>query len=430
MNPKNVFTYLFLLYKIGMTFYVYNSILFYVKYIIYYFKVRVDTMSTKPYIGVCTRIVIYSVLAHLVIAGVGFISFMCKLIDETHADNCSLLGMLMAQNIFVLFLEILIVVAIMSVIVYANKKLRKISSEHTADIDNLKKQFQRELEEKNELIRNLTSLYEKNIKSSSQKSEFFYNMSHELKTPLSVILGAIQLISQKYPLDGNDRRKSTRHLITIKQNCYRLLRLINNILDISRIDSGYIKTNMVNCNIVYLVEDITSSVIPYVEQKGLTLEFDTLEEEIITAVDVDKIERIILNLLSNAVKFTNPGGKITVKVAKKFNKVIIKVKDTGIGIPKNMQAAIFERYRQVKNGLTAEIEGSGIGLSIVKSFVALHNGVIKVRSKENKGSEFIISLPIQLCEENQWHDPNGQNSQSRIIEAINIEFSDIYSMTP
>ncbi|HOP93470.1 MAG TPA: ATP-binding protein [Acetivibrio thermocellus] len=115
---------------------------------------------------------------------------------------------------------------------------------------------------------------------------------------------------------------------------------------------------------------------------------------------------------------------------KKFNKVIIKVKDTGIGIPKNMQAAIFERYRQVKNGLTAEIEGSGIGLSIVKSFVALHNGVIKVRSKENKGSEFIISLPIQLCEENQWHDPNGQNSQSRIIEAINIEFSDIYSMTP
>jgi len=73
-------------------------------------------------------------------------------------------------------------------------------------------------------------------------------------------------------------------------------------------------------------------------------------------VDVDKIERIILNLLSNAVKFTNPGGKITVKVAKKFNKVIIKVKDTGIGIPKNMQAAIFERYRQVKNGLTAEIE--------------------------------------------------------------------------
>jgi len=98
MNPKNVFTYLFLLYKIGMTFYVYNSILFYVKYIIYYFKVRVDTMSTKPYIGVCTRIVIYSVLAHLVIAGVGFISFMCKLIDETHADNCSLLGMLMAKT--------------------------------------------------------------------------------------------------------------------------------------------------------------------------------------------------------------------------------------------------------------------------------------------------------------------------------------------
>lgn len=95
-----------------------------------------------------------------------------------------------------------------------------------------------------------------------------------------------------------------------------------------------------------------------------------------------------------------------------------------------MQAAIFERYRQVNNGLTAEIDGSGIGLSIVKSFVALHNGVIKVRSEENKGSEFIISLPIQLCEENQWHDSGNQNSQSKIIEAINIEFSDIYFIAP
>lgn len=206
--------------------------------------------------------------------------------------------------------------------------------------------------------------------------------------------------------------------------------MINNILDLSRIDSGYIKTNLVNCNIVYLVEDITSSVIPYVEQKGLTLEFDTLNEEIITAVDVDKIERILLNLLSNAIKFTNEGGKISVKVANKFNNVIIKVKDTGIGIPQDMQAAVFERYRQVNNDLTAEIDGSGIGLSIVKSFVALHNGTIRVRSEENKGSEFIISMPIHLCEESQWHDPSRQNSQSKIIEAINIEFSDIYSIAP
>lgn len=266
-------------------------------------------MNSKPCIGTCTRIIIYSVLAHLVIAGVGFISFMFKITDESDTDNSVLLDLLLAQNIFILVLEVLISIAVISVIVYAHKKLNKITSQHFDDIENIKKQYQRELEEKNELIRNLTSLYEKTIKSSSLKSEFFYNMSHELKTPLSVILGAIQLISQKYPLDESDRRKSTRHLITIKQNCYRLLRLINNILDISRIDSGYIKTNPVNCNIVYLVEDITSSVIPYVEQKGLTLEFDTLNEEIITAVDIDKIERIILNLLSNAIKFTNREAK-------------------------------------------------------------------------------------------------------------------------
>jgi len=399
-------------------------------YVYLYYKARVDTMNSKPYFGMYTRIIIYLMFAHLIIAGISFISFMYRLTSQTPADSCALLDLLLYQTIFLLMMEVLIIGAIMSVMVYANRKSGNLTSQHTADIENLITQHQRELEEKNEIIQNLTSLYEKTIRSSSQKSEFFYNVSHELKTPLSVILGAIQLISQKYPLDEKDRRKSTRHLITIKQNCYRLLRLINNILDISRIDSGYIKTNLVNCNIVYLVEDITSSVIPYVEQKGLSLEFDTLDEEIITAVDVDKIERIILNLLSNAVKFTNPGGKIFVKVAKKFNNVIIKVKDTGIGIPKNMQAAIFERYRQVQNDLTSEIDGSGIGLSIVKSFVSLHNGVIKVKSKENKGSEFIISLPIHLCEENQWHDSNCQNSQSKIIEAINIEFSDIYSIAP
>ena len=142
--------------------------------------------------------------------------------------------------------------------------------------------------------------------------------------------------------------------------------------------------------------EITESVSPFVEQKGLSIEFDTLDEEIITAVDIDKIERIILNLLSNAIKFTNPGGMIYVKVARKDNDVVIKIIDTGIGIPRDMQSRIFDRYSQVNSELTAEFEGSGIGLSIVKSFVELHNGTIEVKSEVNRGSEFIITLPITL----------------------------------
>ena len=118
-------------------------------------------------------------------------------------------------------------------------------------------------------------------------------------------------------------------------------------------------------------------------------------------MDIDKIERIILNLLSNAIKYTNPGGKISINISEKNNKVHILVKDTGIGIPKHMLNNVFERYQQVDSSLTRGIEGSGLGLSIVKSFVGLHGGTIKVKSEENVGSEFHVILPIKHMEMQQ-----------------------------
>jgi signal transduction histidine kinase len=317
-------------------------------------------------------------------------------------------------------IEISLKIIIIGIVILEHKK-------NKLQIKKLIKQHEKELNEKNEFIESIRALYDKTLRLSTQRTEFFYNISHELKTPLSVILGAIQLIDQKYPLEGNDRRKSSKHLCTIKQNCYRLLRLINNILDIGRLENGYIKINLLNCNIVYLVEEITESVIPFVEQKGLTIEFDTLDEEIITAVDIDKIERIILNLLSNAIKFTNPGGMIYVKVARKGNNVVIQIIDTGIGIPRDMQSRIFDRYGQVSSDLTTEFEGSGIGLSIVKSFVEFHNGSIEVQSEENHGSKFLITLPIMLCDKNYIADQVQNNAQDKIIDTIKIEFSDIYS---
>lgn len=286
---------------------------------------------------------------------------------------------------------------------------------------------QLELEKQKSLLYNMTVLYNQSIEYDRLKTEFFSNISHELKTPLSVILGAIQLIDKSY-LHEPDCRKSDKHNRTIKQNCYRLIRLLNNILDINKLDSGFIKISPVNCNIVYLIEEITQSVVPFAEQKEVFLEFDTENEEIITGVDVDKIERIILNLLSNAIKFTAFGGKVTVCIKTISNKVLISVKDSGLGIPPDMQKSIFERFKQIGSTLTKDFEGSGIGLSLVKSFVELHNGTITVMSEVNKGSEFIIELPITLAStgsENQVVDPKIHN---KIIEAINIEFSDIYSI--
>jgi len=286
---------------------------------------------------------------------------------------------------------------------------------------------QRELEKQNKVIDNLTNLYNDAVEYDRVKTEFFSNISHELRTHLCVILGSIQLIEHKMSSQSSSDVKSSRHIQAIKQNCLQLLRLINNTLDITRIDSGYIKFNPVNCNVVYLVEDITQSVILYAEQKNLSLEFDTESEEIITAVDIDKIERIILNLLSNAIKFTPPEGKISVNVYSAGDKVFISVKDTGCGIPSSMRDLIFERFRQVNNTLTKTSEGSGIGLSLAKCFVELHDGSITVTSDDGKGSEFIVELPIKICESSIEGTPQIYSGESKKTETLDIEFSDIYA---
>jgi anti-sigma regulatory factor (Ser/Thr protein kinase) len=159
-------------------------------------------------------------------------------------------------------------------------------------------------------------------------------------------------------------------------------------------------------------------VAPYAKNKGITLEFDTESEEIFTAVDIDKVERIILNLLSNAIKFTPTGGFITVKVGKSENNVAISVKDTGPGIPKNMQAYVFDRFNQVNSSLTRESEGTGIGLSLVKSFVSLHKGKVELISEENKGCEFIVELPIFMCEQDKLDSIYIKNCQNKILKDI------------
>jgi signal transduction histidine kinase len=306
-----------------------------------------------------------------------------------------------------------------------NKKTNALIQKYEKEKEELIELYKQQIEKKDKYIKKLSAIGKETAKASAEKSEFFYNISHELKTPLTVILGAIQLIDQKNSHIVNEKRYSARQFFVIKQNCYRLLRLINNILDISRIESGYIKTNTSSCNIVYLVEEITQSVVPYAEQKNLYLEFDTSAEEIIACVDIEKFDRILLNLLSNAIKYTEPGGKINVNVSQEKDSFLIKVSDTGIGIPKKRINNIFKRYQQIKNSLTTGIEGSGIGLSIVKSFVELHNGTIEVHSALNKGSEFLIKIPIKKgCTTSQ--KVYRRENDDRIIDSIKIEFSDIY----
>lgn len=252
------------------------------------------------------------------------------------------------------------------------------------------------------------------------KTEFFANLSHELRTPVNVIYSALQV------MDLNCKEETTRkYNLVIKQNCYRLLRLVNNIIDSTKIDAGFLKLNLTYKNIIPVVEDIALSISSYIESKGMTLIFDTDVEEKYLDFDPDAIERIILNLLSNAVKFRRENDTININIYDKVDSILICVKDEGIGISEDQQRFIFDRFKQVDKSFTRNMEGSGIGLSLVKSLVTLHKGTITLKSKEGIGSEFIIELPV--FETLKHSIKNKETSQIDIVQKINIEFSDIYS---
>lgn len=255
------------------------------------------------------------------------------------------------------------------------------------------------------------------------KFQFLTNISHELKTPLNIILGCIQVLEN---IDTKNQQESqeilNKYIKMQKQNSYRLLRLINNFIDVNKIETNYIKIKLSNKDIIKTVEDITMSIVEYTKLKNINIIFDTDIEEKIIAFDVDMMERIILNLLSNSIKFTGKGGKIEVNISDKEKEIFITVKDSGIGIPANKLDKIFDIFTQVDSSFRRRTEGSGVGLFLVKSLVDLHEGRIFVESEYGKGTQFTIVLPYKTIDDNLI---TGEEDISN-IERISIEFSDIY----
>lgn len=267
---------------------------------------------------------------------------------------------------------------------------------------------------------------EESHKYNRLKSQLISTISHEFKTPVNIIYSAVQLLEKLHTIDLVCPHKQTlsTYLSSMKINCLRLVRLINNFIDINKIELGYFKLSLSNYDIVKVVEDITLSTVQYTDNEKIKLIFDTQIEECNMAFDAEKLERVILNLLSNAVKFNKENGEINVNMYVRENKMLISVKDTGIGIPENMIYKIFEPFEQVDASFRRMVEGNGIGLSLVKSIVEMHKGKIFVESKLGEGSEFIIELPITLLEEAHC------SKESELFyyheEKINIEFSDIH----
>ncbi|MBK5242659.1 MAG: PAS domain-containing sensor histidine kinase [Clostridium sp.] len=262
-------------------------------------------------------------------------------------------------------------------------------------------------------------------KTLKLQGEFLVNISHELKTPLNVIFATAQLFDlfcNSGSLD--DKRNSIiKYIDSIKQNSYRLSKLINNIVDLSKIEAGFYKLNLSNNNIVAIVEDIVMSVTNFTDIKGLNIIFDTDIEENIIACDPEAIDRIVLNLISNAIKFSEVGDEIFVSIKDKNKFVEISVKDNGIGIEEKNLDMIFDRFNQVDKSLSKNSEGTGIGLSLVKSIVELHGGSLFVESVFGKCSEFTVRLPSKkVLQESKLYI----NKLPIKNESIRVELSDIY----
>lgn len=289
---------------------------------------------------------------------------------------------------------------------------------------------------KNKFEKEIIKAKDKAEEINRLKSYFISNISHELKTPINVILCAAQLLESKR-VDNYNINNENNTIDIIKDNSYRLIRLINNIIDVEKGEVEELTLNLKKDNLVSLIEDIVTSVIPYAKRKELNLIFDTEEEEIIMDMDIEKIERIILNLLSNAIKFSNENGNIYIRIMLNNDDVDIVVEDEGIGISKDDIPYIFDKFIQVDNTFNRKNEGSGIGLAIVKSFIEIHNGKIMVESQVGKGTKFIVKLPKIINNEDTTGDSHiykSSFSEKNIIDELTSikcrvkkELSDIYA---
>lgn len=268
----------------------------------------------------------------------------------------------------------------------------------------------------------IQSQLEENVAQEKFKVEFFANISHDLKTPVNVIYSAAQL--QDICASDHEYDKVNIYNNVIKQNCLRLQKLLNDLLDMTKLDAHCLEPQLQTCNIIYVIESITQSVTTYMNEKNITVTFDTNVEEKFTLTDPDLIERILLNLISNAIKYGNKNGHIWVTLYDEGNHLIISVKDNGIGIPKSQAPFIFKRFHKVARKSEQTPNGNGIGLSLVKSIVDVLGGNISYISNEGQGSEFIVILPMASCNDECACSMAQNDFYSGNENTLNIELSD------
>jgi PAS domain S-box-containing protein len=263
-----------------------------------------------------------------------------------------------------------------------------------------------ELEKKNRLI-----------------TDFFTNISHEFKTPLTIILSAIEMTEMKMKgIEFENKGRVTKNLVIMRQNAHRLLRLIVNLLDVTRIDAGFLQVNLQDMDIAGWMGKLIGTVEDFAANRGITVTLNDDSEIQSMPMDGEKLDRIMLNLLSNAIKHTSKGGHISVTLSDTVDKIMITVADSGEGIPDDKKNLIFDRFRQVDTSMTRTSEGSGIGLALTKSLVELLHGRIWFESRFGEGTIFNVEFPtVQMDRKCKMPVIDGLALKRK----VEMEFSDI-----
>ena len=247
--------------------------------------------------------------------------------------------------------------------------------------------------------------------------QYLLNIIHDLRSHLNVITSAAQFMEHNYKDD-----KNLKCIEIIKRNSFKMLKLINNLIDSNKIKNNYYKLNKKNIDIVPMIENTISCIEKFASERNINLIFDTNEEECIMAIDPEAIDRVIMNLLSNAIKFSNENSNIYINLVVKDKEIELSFKDEGCGISKEEKERIFDRFYQGKNN--DNIEGSGIGLNLCMLFVKAHDGKIFLESEINKGSIFTVILPRKI--EDHIETVKEEGNLINKNQAVEIDFSDTY----
>jgi response regulator RpfG family c-di-GMP phosphodiesterase/signal transduction histidine kinase len=251
----------------------------------------------------------------------------------------------------------------------------------------------RELRSRLKLEEATAQLQESNAKLKTLdelKTQFFANVNHELRTPLTLMLSPLKAVLEGRTGPVSPALKDI--LTTMQRNGYKLLKLINTLLDLTKFEEGKTRLNIKTLDVIEFTTSILASVTPLAQQKRIKLYFQHPPRGLDLTFDPDQFEKVVLNLLSNALKFTPSGGRITIYIEDRDATIALIVEDTGVGIPASMLTSIFDRFSQVDGSMSRLQEGTGLGLSLAREIVTLHAGTIKAESEPGKGSRFIVEM--------------------------------------